>query len=75
MVGSNRASPVRDTRFFLGRERIVATSKPGMPPWRERLFSYMSRNARQATEYFGIPPDRVIEVGAQIELRSSLKAR
>ena len=60
--------PLRDTTFFLGRERLISTTRPGMAPWRESLFAFMSRNAQQATSYFRIPPDRVIEVGSQIEL-------
>ena len=60
--------PLKDTTFFLGRERLISTTRPGMAPWRERLFAFMSRNAQQATSYFRIPPDRVIEVGSQIEL-------
>ena len=60
--------PLAETTFFLGRERIVASKHPGMPFWRERLFGFMSRNAQQATAYFRIPPDRVIEVGSQVEI-------
>ncbi|HUR70179.1 MAG TPA: potassium transporter Kup [Candidatus Thermoplasmatota archaeon] len=60
--------PLHDTTFFLGRERLISTDRPGMARWRERLFSFMSRNAQQATEYFRIPPDRVIEVGSQVEI-------
>ena len=59
---------VRDATFFLGRETLLATLRPGMALWRERLFATMSRNALGATAYFDIPPDRVMEVGAQIEL-------
>ncbi|HET9706540.1 MAG TPA: potassium transporter Kup [Vicinamibacterales bacterium] len=57
-----------DTTYFLGRETIIATSRPGMAPWRERLFAVLSRNATTATAYFGIPPDRVVEMGEQIEI-------
>jgi len=57
-----------DTTFFLGRETLLATSRPGMAIWRERLFGLLSRNARRATQYFKIPPDRVCELGAEIEL-------
>ena len=60
--------PLEDTTFFLGRERLMAVKGGGMTIWRERLFSFMSRNAQQATAYFRIPPDRVIEVGSQVEL-------
>jgi len=57
-----------DTTYFLGRETIVAGPHPGMARWREKLFAFMSRNATSATAYFGIPPDRVVEIGAQIEI-------
>ncbi len=57
-----------ETTFFLGRETIVPSRRPGMAIWRERLFRIMSRNARTATSYFGLPPNRVVELGMQIEL-------
>jgi KUP system potassium uptake protein len=56
------------TSFFLGRETLIPSKKPGMAMWREALFSWMSRNARSATAYFRIPPNRVVELGAQVEL-------
>lgn len=55
------------TTFFLGRERILA-SKRKMAPWRDKLFAAMTRNARNATDYYGLPPNRVVELGAQIKL-------
>lgn len=57
-----------ETTFFLGRETIITSDKPGMVSWRGRLFKLMSRNARSATSYFGLPPNRVVELGMQIEL-------
>ncbi len=54
--------------YFLGRERLFASQAPGMAIWREKLFALMSRNARNATDFFGLPPERVVELGAQIEL-------
>ncbi|MGA7305585.1 MAG: potassium transporter Kup [Rhodothermales bacterium] len=57
-----------ETSYFLGRERILATDLKGMAIWRERLFAMMSRNARSATAYFHIPPNRVVEFGAQVEI-------
>jgi KUP system potassium uptake protein len=54
--------------FFLGRETLIATSRPGMAIWRERLFSWMVRNAQGAALFFRLPPNRVVEIGAQIEL-------
>jgi KUP system potassium uptake protein len=56
------------TSFFLGRETLIPSKKPGMAIWREALFAMMSRNARPATAFFRIPPNRVVELGAQVEL-------
>jgi KUP system potassium uptake protein len=60
-------SPGRTT-YFLGRETLIPSRKPGMALWREHLFAVMSRNARPATSFFWLPPNRVVELGAQIEL-------
>ena len=57
-----------ETTFFLGRETLIATHNPGMALWREHLFAAMSRNARPATTFFRLPPNRVVEMGAQVEL-------
>jgi KUP system potassium uptake protein len=57
-----------EATFFLGRETLLATDRPGMAIWRERLFTVLSRNARRATRYFRIPSHRVCELGAEIEL-------
>ncbi len=54
--------------FFVARESILPTSEPGMALWRERLFSLLSRIAQRPTEFFSIPPDRVIELGIQVRL-------
>ena len=59
--------PPMDTSYYLGRERLVLADRAKMSRWRKRLFALMSRNARSATEFFQIPPNRVIELGAQIE--------
>jgi KUP system potassium uptake protein len=59
---------VMETAFFLGRETLLATRRPGMSVWRERLFAFMSRNAQRATAFFKIPPERVVEIGIQVEL-------
>lgn len=57
------------TTYFLGRETIISTeNKSGMSRWREKLFGFMSKNARSATAYFRIPPNRVVELGEQIEI-------
>jgi KUP system potassium uptake protein len=57
-----------ETTYFLGRETLIATKRPGMALWRERLFALMSRNARPATTFFRLPPNRVVDLGAQVEL-------
>ncbi|MGQ9650337.1 MAG: potassium transporter Kup [Phycisphaerae bacterium] len=57
-----------EVSFYLGRETLIKTRKPGMSQWRKTLFAVMSRNAISAVAYFGIPPNRVVELGAQIEL-------
>ncbi|HEV8509364.1 MAG TPA: potassium transporter Kup [Gemmatimonadales bacterium] len=60
--------PMQGTTFFLGRETLIASERPGMAIWRERLFAFMTRNALRATAFFKIPPNQVFEVGAQVEL-------
>jgi KUP system potassium uptake protein len=63
-----RIDPDRVT-YFLGRETLIATNKvANMALWREKLFVTMSRNAMNATNYFCLPPDRVVELGAQLEI-------
>ncbi len=57
-----------ETSYFLGRETLIPSKKPGMALWRERFFGIMARNARTATSFFSLPPNRVVELGAQIEL-------
>ncbi len=57
-----------DTSFFLGRETLVPARQPLMAAWRRRLFALLSRNSRAATDFFGLPANRVVELGTQIEL-------
>ncbi|MFA6442340.1 MAG: KUP/HAK/KT family potassium transporter, partial [Sterolibacterium sp.] len=57
-----------ETSFFLGRETIVRHNIPAMQRWRQKLFTWMFRNADTATAYFKIPTNRVVELGTQIEL-------
>ena len=58
-----------DTTFFLSRETIVASERrPGMALWRDKLFAFLSRNALPATAFFQIPGNRLIELGAQVEI-------
>jgi KUP system potassium uptake protein len=61
-------TPPMDTTYFLGRETLIVTNRPsGMAQWREKLFAWMSRNAESAARFFRLPPNRVVELGAQIE--------
>ena len=57
-----------DTTFFTSRALIVSAPTPGMMKWRELLFIMMSKNAMNATEFFKIPTNRVIEMGTRIEI-------
>jgi KUP system potassium uptake protein len=57
-----------ETSFYLGRESLITTGNSKMFRWRKMLFSFLSRNARTATAYFDIPPDRVVELGMQFKL-------
>ena len=57
-----------DVTFFLGRETIVVGRRKGMAVWREKLFVLMSRNAVRATAFFRLPPERVVELGVQVEM-------
>ena len=56
------------TSFFLGRETLFATGSAPMARWRKHLFIFLSRNAWNATSFFKLPPDRVVELGVQVEL-------
>ncbi len=57
-----------DTSFFVSRALIVSSPKPGMAKWREHLFMALSKNAVNATDFFKIPANRVIEMGTRIEI-------
>jgi len=66
--GCGAAVDMMDTTFFLSRESIVATDRPGMALWRDRLFAFLQRNALPATAFFRIPGNRLIELGTQVEI-------
>jgi KUP system potassium uptake protein len=57
-----------DLTYFLGRETIIVTRRKGMAIWREKLFVLMARNAVRATAFFRLPPERVVELGVQVEM-------
>jgi KUP system potassium uptake protein len=57
-----------ETTYFLGRETLLPNGPSRMATWRKRVFIVMSRNAQTASAFFGLPPNRVVEMGAQIQL-------
>jgi len=57
-----------DTSFFLARDTVVPSKLPGMAMWRERLFAWMFQNAAKPSDFFQIPTNRVVELGAKIEI-------
>ncbi len=57
---------IMSTSFFLGRRSVVPSAHSGMPLWQDRLFIFLMRNAANPTDFFKIPPGRVVEMGAQM---------
>ena len=57
-----------ETSFFLARQTLLPSSRPGMAIWREKLFAWMLRNAESAMEFFRLPTNRVVELGSQVEI-------
>ena len=57
-----------ETSYYLGRERLLPTGSGPLARWRKHLYIFMSRNTPSAAEFFGIPPNRAVELGAQMEL-------
>ncbi|MFV0622795.1 potassium transporter Kup [Sphingomonas sp. ac-8] len=57
-----------ETSFFLARQTLLPSSRPGMMIWREKLFAWMLRNAESAMEFFSLPTNRVVELGSQVEI-------
>jgi KUP system potassium uptake protein len=62
-----RYDPMK-TSFFLSRQTLLVTTRPGMMIWREKLFAWMLRNAESAMEFFKLPTNRVVELGSQVEI-------
>ncbi|HEX2056259.1 MAG TPA: potassium transporter Kup [Nitrospiraceae bacterium] len=60
--------PLQETSFFLSRLGFLATPKPGMALWRERIFVFLSRNTQRASSYFRIPAEQVVEIGLVLEI-------
>jgi len=59
---------IMSTSFFLGRRSVVASASQGMPLWQDRLFIFLMRNAANPTDFFHIPPGRVVELGTQVSV-------
>jgi KUP system potassium uptake protein len=59
---------VMSTSFFIGKETLIPRRESEMAYWREKLFVTMFRNADSVTNYFKLPPNRVVELGAQVTL-------
>lgn len=57
-----------DTSYFLSRQTLIASSRPGMAIWREKLFAWMVQNAESPMEFFKLPSNRVVELGSQVEI-------
>jgi KUP system potassium uptake protein len=57
-----------DTSFFLSRETYLPSARRDLPRWRERIFIHMANAALDATRFFRLPPDRVVELGSQVEI-------
>lgn len=68
LQGCGQGCRMMDTSFFLARQTLLPSSRPGMAIWRERLFSWMLRNAESAMEFFKLPTNRVVELGSQVEI-------
>ena len=68
LEGCGPTCKMMDTSFFLARQTLLASSRPGMAIWRERLFAWMLRNAESAMEFFKLPTNRVVELGSQVEI-------
>jgi KUP system potassium uptake protein len=67
MVGDILLNP-NEATYFIGKEKLFATDKPGMALWREKLFAFQTANAQDATTFFQLPRKRVMEIGVQVEL-------
>jgi KUP system potassium uptake protein len=57
---------IMSTSFFLSRRSVRADPRSGMPAWQDRLFIFLAQNADDASSYFQLPTDRVVEIGTQV---------
>jgi KUP system potassium uptake protein len=68
LEGCGPTCKMMDTSFFLARQTLLPSARPGMAIWREKLFAWMLRNAESAMEFFKLPTNRVVELGSQVEI-------
>ena len=68
VTGCGAEFKMMDTSFFLSRQTLLSSERPGMALWRERLFAWMMRNAESAMDFFKLPTNRVVELGSQVEI-------
>jgi KUP system potassium uptake protein len=68
VTGCGQSFKMMETSFFLARQTLLPSSRPGMPVWREKIFAWMLRNAESAMEFFRLPTNRVVELGSQVEI-------
>lgn len=59
---------IMSTSFFLSRRSVRPDARSGMPPWQDRIFILLARNADDASSYFHLPTDRVVEIGTQVSV-------
>ncbi|NQW57995.1 MAG: potassium transporter Kup [Polynucleobacter sp.] len=65
---NNLECDLMETSFFLARDTVIASAIPGMPLWREKIFASMFQNAAKPSDFYQIPTNRVVELGAKIEI-------
>ncbi len=63
----------RQATYFLSRNTLLATGRSGMARWRERLFVLLARNATRPSEFFQLPPNRIVELGQRLELSGEIR--
>jgi len=68
LTGCGPAFKMMDTSFFLARQTLLPSARPGMAIWREKLFAWMLNNSESAMEFFRLPTNRVVELGSQVEI-------
>ncbi|MCW5796154.1 MAG: potassium transporter Kup [Nitrospira sp.] len=68
LAANGHVLPLQNTTFFLSRITFLATPKPGMAIWREKLFVVLSRNTQRASSYFHLPSEQVVEIGLVLEI-------